>query len=121
MVDAQKKIENGKKNFDGIWILRCPVENYLLREGETYYLTDLAQGAMKTKDPAAGKSKSMRSGSPLFEKELGLVAKPDARIISIGDKVGKFLNEKALYGHVGSIMHYSTMAAKFAGKEIPGP
>ncbi len=57
---------------------------------------------------------------PLLEKELGLVAKPDAKIISIGGKVGGFLTEKGLYGHAGAIPHYSGSAARHRGKEIPG-
>ena len=118
--DAQKKINEGFRNFDGVWILRDPVENFLLRDGETYYLTDLAQGAMRVGDPGAGKPEKYEKWFPLFEKEIGLVAKPDALIISIGNRVGQFLNEKALYGHIGSITHYSRRAAAHWGKEIPG-
>ena len=55
-----------------------------------------------------------------MEKEFGLVAKPDAKIISIGNKVGQFLSKKALYGHVGTIPHYSGRAARYWGKEIAG-
>ena len=43
---------------------------------------------MKTSDPAAGKPGKYDKWFPFFEKELGLVAKPDARIISIGNRVG---------------------------------
>ena len=118
--DAQKKINEGFRNFDGVWILRDPVENFLLRDGETYYLTDLAQGAMRVGDPGAGKPEKYEKWFRLFEKEIGLVAKPDALIISIGNRVGQFLNEKALYGHIGSITHYSRRAAAHWGKEIPG-
>ena len=120
LVDAQKKIDAGFRNFDGVWILRYPVEKYLLWEGDSYYLTDLARGAMKTNDPAAGKPGKYDKWFPFFEKELGLVAKPDARIISIGNRVGQFLTERALYGHVGSITHYSGAASRHRGKEIPG-
>ena len=46
------------------------------------------------------------------------MAKPDAKIISIGNKVGQFLSKKGLYGHVGTIPHYSGRAARYWGKEI---
>ena len=48
------------------------------------------------------------------------MAKPDAKIISIGNKVGQFLSKKGLYGHVGTIPHYSGRAARYWGKEIAG-
>ena len=38
--------------------------------------------------PGAGNEDKYERWYPLFEKELGVVAKPDARIISIGDRVG---------------------------------
>ena len=118
--DAQKKIDNGFRNFDGVCIIKYPVEQYLLREGESYYLTDLAQGAMKTNDPGAGRIEKYEKWFPLFEKEIGLVAKLDARIISIGNQVNKFLTEKALTGHIGSITHYAATASRHRGKEIAG-
>ncbi len=75
---------------------------------------------MKTNDPAAGKIEKYEKWFPLFEKEIRLVAKSDARIISIGNQVNKFLTEKALIGHIGSITHYAATASKYRGKEIPG-
>ena len=48
------------------------------------------------------------------------MAKPDAKLISIGTKVGQFLSKKGLYGHVGTIPHYSGRAARYYGKEITG-
>ena len=49
-----------------------------------------------------------------------LVAKPDAKIISVGGRVGSFLLKKGLYGHVGTVPHYSGQAAGHWGHEIPG-
>ena len=118
--DAEKKIEKGFRNFTGVWILHCPVKEYLCRNGETYYITDLAKGAMLTSSPSAGDMQKYERWYPLLEKELGLVAKPDAKIISIGHAVGRFLFEKGLYGHAGTIPHYSAQAARYWGTEIPG-
>ena len=50
---------------------------------------------------------------PLFEEELALVAKPNAKIISIGLTASKFLAEKGLHGHAG------ITGLSHAGKEIP--
>ena len=117
---ARKKIEEGFKNFSDVWILHCPVKNYLCPDGETYYLTDLAKGAMLTSSPSAGNNEKYEHWYPLLEREMKLVAKPDAKIISIGTKVGLFLLGKGIYGHAGMIPHYSATAARYWGKEIPG-
>ena len=82
---------------------RCPqtstlvfaVWKYLCDEDKaTYYFTDLAHGSMKagskgTKDPS-----KYERWFPLLKEELALVAKPNAKIISIGNTVSKFLAEK---------------------------
>ena len=49
-----------------------------------------------------------------------MVAKADAEMISIWNKVGKFLSKKGLYGHVGTIPHYPGRAARYREKEIAG-
>ncbi len=118
--EAKKKIADGFRNFCGVWMLHSPVKEYLCREGETYYLTDIAQGAMSTASSGAGNKEKYENWYPLLEKELGLVAKPEAKIISIGFTVGRFLAEKGLYGHAGTIPHYSAAATRYWGKEIPG-
>ena len=75
---------------------------------------------MFTNEKDAGSEEKYDEWYPLLEKELGLVAKPDAKIISIGNKVGQFLSKKGLYGHVRTIPHYSGRAACYAGREIAG-
>ena len=88
--------------------------------GKTYYVTDLAKGAMLTNSPGASNKGKYEHWYPLLEKEIGLVAKPGAKIISIGTMVGRFLSEKGIYGHAGTIPHYSAQAARYWGREIPG-
>ena len=118
--DAQKRIDQGFRNFCGVGILHYPVRTFLCQDGESYYVTDLAKGAMLTNETGAGSEEKYDEWYPLLEKELGLVAKPDAKIISIGNRVGQFLSKKGLYGHVGTIPHYSGRAARYFGKEISG-
>ncbi len=117
---AREKIDGGFRNFCGVEILHFPIREYLLRDGETYYLTDLAKGAILTKSPDAGNAKKYDAWYPLLEKELDLVAKPDAKVIAIGSKVDGFLKKKKLCGRVyaGSIPHYSTQVARDRGKQI---
>lgn len=116
-MDARKRTELGFRNFCGVWQLHYPVGKYLCKDGETCYLTNLAKAAVGTGFPGAGNEEKYEAWYPLLEKELGLVAKPDAKIISVGGKVGSFLSKKGLYGHVGTIPHYSGQAA---GQPGPG-
>ena len=116
--DAEEKIDKGYRNFCGVWAIHFPVKNYLLLDGQTYYVTDLAKGSMPTNSTGAGRLDKYERWFPLLEKELGLVAKLDARIISIGNVVGGFLASKGLYRHVGTIPHYSRQAAGSWWNEI---
>ena len=122
--DARRKIEaEDFRNFQGTpknSVIHYCIKNYLCPDGETYYLTDLAHGAMLTTSLGAGSRDKYEDWYPLFEKELGLVAKPGARIISIGTRVGGFLSDKVLYGHAGTIPHYSNNATRFRGREVAG-
>ena len=123
--DAREKIADGFRNGVGRTLQFC-IDTYLCRNGETWYLTDLAKGAMLTKSPDAGSMEKYKAWYPLLEKELKLVAKSDARVIAIGRTVdgflNGFLNKTKLCGrvYVGWIPHYSTQVAGQRGKMIKG-
>ena len=87
-------MDQGFRNFCGVWILHYPVRTSLCQDGESYYVTDLAKGAMLTNEEGSGNEKKYDEWYPLLEKELGLVAKPDAKIISIGNRVGQLPFQK---------------------------
>ena len=121
---AKKKIAEGKCENWG----RCPqtstvvfaVWKYLCRKDKTkYYFTDLAHGSMKAGSKGAKDHDKYERWYPLLEEELALVAKPNAKIISIGNTVSKFLAEKGLHGQAGMVAHPAPMGLGFAGKEIP--
>ena len=118
--EARKRIDGGFRNYHGVWTLHCPIKHFLCQDGQSYYLTDLAKGAMRTKAPGAGNTDKYERWYPLFEREMSLVAKPDAKIISIGAKAGLFLLGKGTYGHAGMIPHHSATATRYWGREIPG-
>lgn len=121
--EVQKQVDGGFRNFCNStedFILHFCARNYLCRDGETYHVTDLAKGTMPTKVQAAGNAEKYEDWYSLFKKELGLIAKPDARIISIGKAVGQFLSEKGLRGHACTILHYSPQAASHRGRAIVG-
>ena len=93
LTEARRKIGEGFRNFGSSPkddVLHYCIFEFLCERKSTYYLTDLAKGAMETTSLAAGNLEKYDLWYPLLEKELGLVAKPDAKIISIGGKVGSF-------------------------------
>ena len=121
---ARARIKDGTYKNWGAYPQKNPlvfaVWKYLCDEDKTkYYFTDLAHGAMNaTSKDAKDRAKYERWYS-LFEEELALVAKPTAKVISIGNTACTFLAEKGLYGHSGVVAHPSGQGLRYAGKEIP--
>ena len=120
---AKKKIAEGKCENWG----RYPQENtlvfavwkYLCDEDKTkYYFTDLAHGSMKAGSKGTNDRAKYRRWFPLFEEELGLVAKPDAKIIAIGHTARDFLTRAGIHGYAGVVSHASGNALSSAGREI---
>ena len=101
------------------FILHYCIREYLCRDGETYHLTDLSKGRMKTR--LANKKRQCRYERwyPLLKRELQLLTKPEeTRVIAIGKVVSDFLNEKLLCDCMERILHYSRNAAGHRNKAI---
>ena len=111
-----------RRNFTwstGDFILHHCVREYLCRDDQTYYLTDLSKGLMTVKQAEAERRCRYKRWYPLLKKELGLVAKPTGtRVIGIGRKVEGFLKKKKLCRRLEQIMHYSTQAAPHRERAI---
>ena len=114
------------RNFSGSledFILHFCVKEYLCKGGKTYYLTDLSKGAMKTRVAAHERENRYEEWYPLLKRELRVVAKPGAQVISIGRTVQRFLERKVSDGYIikriphnGGILHYSPQASRHRGK-----
>ena len=118
--NACNTIDNGFKNFAFSiedFILHYCIEKFLCNGAKTYYLTDLSKGAMLVSEAYEKAQDRYDRWYPLLERELSLVAKPDARIISIGARVGSFLLGKGLPRHYRMIIHYSGQASRYRGRE----
>ena len=103
------------KNFSGSvedFILHCCIRKYLCGGGRTYHLTDLSKGAMLTRHADEKREERYRRWYPLLQKELKLVAKPNAPIIAIGNVVHGFLTSQGRSGLMGPILHYAGTAAR---------
>ncbi len=95
--------------------LHFPIRNYLLKPGERYCITDIAKCAMYGKeanDDKEARKQRWERWWPLLEAELGLVAKPGARIVALGKAVEDHLRkhdcEPHLLVHYAAIMEYET-------------
>lgn len=122
-VKGVEKIKQGDRNFSGSFedfILHFCIREYLCKGGKSYHLTDLAKGAMAVRVAELKPEVRYERWYPLLEKELRLVVKPGARIISIGRMVEGFLKKKKLCRHVGEIPHYSLTGSWHWGKSIKG-
>ena len=111
------------KNFSGSFddfILHHSIRKHLCRPNKTYYLTDIAKGAMPTSVAAVKSEERYEGWVGLLIKELDLVAKPDARLVSIGRITGRFLNEhlnqKWQRRLLGTILHYSATASRWRNR-----
>ena len=108
-------------SFEDFVLHHC-IREYLCRTDKTYYLTDIAKDAMPTRVAAVRSEERYQGWVGLLITELDLVAKPDARLVSIGQKTGHFLDEqldeKWRKRHSGTILHYSGNAARWR-KRIP--
>ena len=108
--EAREKIAKGFRNFGGC--KRCEplhycVDQWLCQGSGSYYLTDLAKGAVSGSIPRRESWEKYERWYPLLLDELKLVAKPDATVISIGHNAAGFLLHRGLRGHVGKVPHYA--------------
>lgn len=119
-VKALEGIERGERNFSGSvedFILHFCVQEYLCQGGKTYYLTDLAKGAMPTKFAGLNRNERYERWYPLLQRELRVVANPGMRVIPIGTKVDDFLKQKSLDWPLEErILHFAKPAAPHRGK-----
>ena len=108
-------IDSKSKNFAFSiedFILHFCIRQYLCQGGTTYHLTDLAKGQMSVRQAKQQQWQRWERWYQLLQRELQLVAKPGAPVISIGREVERFLTAQELEKHVGSIVHFAKSAGK---------
>ena len=101
------------------FILHHCIRNWLCRDGESYHLTDLAKGGMKTRLAGVERRRRYDRWYDLLTEELRLLSKGrGTRIITIGKVVADYLEDKHLCGRVERILHYTRNAASHRDREI---
>lgn len=94
----------------GDFILHFCARNYLCEEGESYFTTDLAKGAMPTAQAKKTAAKRWPKWHKLLKEELELVGKQDAKVIVVGRGLETFLGNSGTPKLAGSILHWSPNA-----------
>lgn len=123
MEEARLKIAAGFRNFlfsleD--FILHFCIRNYLCQPGQRYFITDVSKGAMLVEKANIERVERYDRWYPLLEKELELIATPDAKIFAVGNVVAKYLQRKASHKTYKQIIHFSGQAAKARRAGIAG-
>ena len=95
------------------------IKEYLCLDGESYHLTDLAKGGMKTKLADKQRWERYNRWYPLLKDELRLLNKPGrTRLIAIGNVVADSLEGKGLCERVEKVLHYTRTAAGHRDRAI---
>ena len=113
--EAREKIASNFQNFaysfEDFLLHHCTRE-HLCQGRPSYYITDLAKGAMPIGLDEKEKQERYKRWFPLLLQELQLVAKPGATLIALEGKVNNFLSKKIqrelLNGHaVTALLSFS--------------
>jgi hypothetical protein len=117
--DAERKVNAGFRDIHPFALHFC-IRQYLRGPRQRYYITDFSKGAMPVK--RAGLNRAQRYGRwySLLLDELGLVAKPDARVFAVGKVVERQLMERSFPWPFTTLLHHSEQAAMFRRTAIVG-
>lgn len=121
--DAREKVKQGFKDFMyslDDFILHYCVMQYMCSDGLSYYVTNLAKGAMSVNEAKQDPRGRYERWFPLLKRELQLVAKDGTKIIPIGQAVYKFLHGKGFNGLQEPILHYSGRAVRYRHRLVEG-
>jgi len=110
---ARAKVAEGFHNFvyldHGTLPFHFAIRQYLCRAHESYHLTDMSKGAMPVKSADIDRDQRWERWYPLLLEELNLVAKEQAHIFPVGQRVEDFLRRHMFpRGLHKAILHYSS-------------
>ncbi len=104
LIEAQRKVDGGFRiSLSTILdlIFHLAIRDFLLRDGQTYYVTDVSKGAMERKDEEMGRADRWPRWYPLLKHEMKIVigdpSAAKARVIPIGVAVTRFLKQRGFH------------------------
>lgn len=121
--EANLKIAAGFRNFISspeVNILHYTARRFLCRPGETYHITDISKGAMTVEKANIDRERRYERWFALLDEEIGIVAKPEARMVAIGQAVFRFLNQQGFKRPISTILHYSAQASAARNAAVIG-
>ncbi len=92
-------------------LLHFSVRRFLCAPGQSYFITDFSKGAILVENAGNDRVERVDRWYTLLKEEVDLVAKPNARIIAVGQVVAKHLKRCKFPRQVTSVLHYSPLAA----------
>lgn len=121
--EAEEKVQAGFRNFlysMEDFILHFCARTYLCGPGERYHITDFSKGAMPVRRAAKARRERYDRWYGLLLEEIDLVAGPEAKIVTVGGKVARYLKQRGFDRRFTPIMHYSGRAARARNTAIEG-
>jgi len=113
--DAENKLRDGHINFlDGYnaMILHYAIRNYLCKNGQSYYITDLAKGSMLVKDANVNRIARYKNWYPILLEEINLVGTTDVKVFTVGTAVTSFIESQDFSRKITPLIHYSQVAVR---------
>lgn len=120
---ARQKVLSGFRNFlAGMepMLLHFAVRSYLCESGKRYHITDFSKGAMLVTHASRNRTVRYDRWYALLQKEIDLVATPDARIIAVGKTVAEQLRRHKFRRNVSQVLHYSPLASRARNTRLEG-
>lgn len=122
---ARSKVESGFRNFlpsDEVSILHFCIRRYLCGPAERYHITDFSKGAMLVARARLARVQRYERWYKLLQKEIDLVAAPNARIVAVGNVVSQHLKRQGFQRQrpFTRVIHYSRRAGKARSAGIVG-
>jgi hypothetical protein len=121
--EAEAKVKEGFRNFlvsIDVQMLHFCIRSYLCGPEERYHITDLSKGAMLVDRAGRARVERYDRWYGLLQKEIDLVATPNAGIVAVGRVVANYLKRRPFERDFTPVIHYSSQAGRARNAGIVG-
>lgn len=121
--DARLWISQGFKNFllsIDDFCFHYSVRSFLCGLGQSYHVTDISKGPMPIEMAGQDRRARWNRWYPSLLDEIALVAKPTAKILSLGGKAAAFMELKSFRKLDGTVLHFSASAVRWRKRAVVG-
>lgn len=121
--NARSWVSQGFRNFllsIDDFCFHYSVRKFLCGPGQSYHVTDISKGPMLVGKAGQNRRARWDKWYPSFVAEIKLVAKPSAKILTLGEKAAALLERKGFQNLDGTILHFSTNAVRWRKRAVEG-